>query len=133
MFEHKTQPLAPRTRFFLRLARHFAWTLLIVGFSLAMGSTGYHYIAGLTWIDAFYNSAMILTGMGPVSDTPMRDASSKLFSSFYALYSGIAFLTMVATLLAPVAHRFMHRLHLEFEEEDEVDSAAGEQKERKSK
>jgi hypothetical protein len=133
MFEHKTQPLAPRTRFFLRLARHFAWTLLIVGFSLAMGSTGYHYIAGLTWIDAFYNSAMILTGMGPVSDTPMRDAPSKLFSAFYALYSGIAFLTMVATLLAPVAHRFMHRLHLEFEEEDEVDSAAGEQKERKSK
>lgn len=121
MFEHKTQPLAPREKFIRRLVKHFGITLLIVGFSLGMGSCGYHFIAGLDWIDAFYNSSMILTGMGPVSDTPMRNASSKLFSSFYALYSGIAFLSMVATLLAPVAHRFMHRLHMEFEDEEEED------------
>ena len=119
MFEHKSQPLAPPEKFLWRLARNFAWTMLIVGFSLAIGSNGYHFIARLDWIDAFYNSAMILTGMGPVSDTPMRDVPSKLFSSFYALYSGVAFLTMIATLLAPVAHRFMHRLHLEDGEEDD--------------
>jgi hypothetical protein len=113
MFEHKSQPLASRKIFLLRLIRSFCWTLLIVAFSLALGSVGYHFIAKLSWIDAFYNSAMILTGMGPIGDMPMRDTPSKLFSSFYALYSGIAFLTMMATLLAPVAHRFMHRLHLE--------------------
>ena|SRR5947207_15937549 len=117
MFEHKTQPLLPRIQFYLRLARYFAWTLLIVAFSLALGSSGYHYIAGLSWIDSFHNAAMILTGMGPLDRMPTTQA--KLFSSFYALYSGVAFLTMIATLLAPVAHRFMHRLHLEFEEEDE--------------
>jgi hypothetical protein len=119
MFEHKSQPLAPPRIFFWRLTRNFGWAMLIVSFSLAVGSSGYHFIAGLSWIDAFYNSAMILTGMGPISDTPMRDVQSKLFSSFYALYSGVAFLTMIATLLAPVAHRFMHRLHLEFAEEEE--------------
>jgi hypothetical protein len=118
MFEHKSQPLAPREMFLIRLARSFGWSMLIVSFSLALGSAGYHFIAGLAWIDAFYNSSMILTGMGPVSDTPMRDTPSKLFSSFYALYSGVAFLTMMATLLAPVAHRFMHRLHLEEEERE---------------
>ena len=118
MFEHISHPLAPRTKFLLRLARHFGWTLLIVGFSLAMGSSGYHFIGGLEWIDAFHNAAMILTGMGPLDKMPSVPA--KLFSSFYALYSGIAFLTMVATLLAPVAHRFMHRLHLE-EDDDERD------------
>lgn len=122
MFEHKTQPLAPRHKFFIRLARHFCWTLLIVGFSLAMGSCGYHFIAGLDWIDSFHNASMILTGMGPLN--PMPSVPAKLFSSFYALYSGVAFLTMVATLLAPVAHRFMHRLHLEFEEEDEKDDGS---------
>lgn len=122
MFEHKTQPLAPRYKFFIRLARHFCWTLLIVGFSLAMGSCGYHFIAGLDWIDSFHNASMILTGMGPLN--PMPSVPAKLFSSFYALYSGVAFLTMVATLLAPVAHRFMHRLHLEFEEEDEKDAGS---------
>jgi len=122
MFEHKSQPLAPRERFLIRLARHFCWTLLIVGFSLAMGSCGYHFIAGLDWIDSFHNASMILTGMGPLN--PMPSVPAKLFSSFYALYSGVAFLTMVATLLAPVAHRFMHRLHLEFEEEDEKDDGS---------
>jgi hypothetical protein len=122
MFEHKSQPLAPRERFLIRLAWHFCWTLLIVGFSLAMGSCGYHFIAGLDWIDSFHNASMILTGMGPLN--PMPSVPAKLFSSFYALYSGVAFLTMVATLLAPVAHRFMHRLHLEFEEEDEKDDGS---------
>jgi hypothetical protein len=101
MFEHKSQPLAPRHKFYFRLARHFAWTLLVVGFSLAIGSAGYHFIARLSWIDVFYNSAMIVTGRGPVSDTPMRDTPSKLFSAFYALYSGVAFLSKIATLLAP--------------------------------
>ena len=119
MFEHKSQPLAPQEKFLLRLAKHFGWTLLIVGFSLGMGSCGYHYIGGLHWIDAFHNACMILTGMGPLDQMPT--VAAKLFSSFYALYSGIAFLTMVATLLAPVAHRFMHRLHLEFEDEEEED------------
>lgn len=119
MFEHKSQPLAPPEEFYWRVARNFGWTLLIVSFSLAMGSCGYHFIAGLAWIDAFYNSSMILTGMGPVSDTPMRDTPSKLFSSFYALYSGVAFLTMMATLIAPIAHRFMHRLHLEEDSESQ--------------
>jgi len=119
MFEHKTQPLAPRHKFFIRLARHFCWTLLIVGFSLAMGSCGYHFIAGLDWIDSFHNASMILTGMGPLN--PMPSVPAKLFSSFYALYSGVAFLTMVATLLAPVAHRFMHRLHLEELDDDDAD------------
>jgi hypothetical protein len=116
MFEHKSHPLATQAKFLRRLAKHFGWTLLIVGFSLAMGSCGYHYIAGLSWIDSFHNASMILTGMGPLN--PMPSTPAKLFSSFYALYSGIAFLTMVATLLAPVAHRLLHRLHLE-EEEDE--------------
>ena len=129
MFEHKSQPLAPPEKFLWRLARNFGWAMLIVAFSLAMGSSGYHFIAGLKWIDAFYNSSMILTGMGPVSETPMRDVPSKLFSSLYALYSGVAFLTMIATLLAPVAHRFMHRLHLEESgDEDEKEDDRAERK-----
>ena len=53
---------------------------------------------------------MILTGMGPVD--PMTSTAGKLFASFYALYSGIAFLTIMAVLLAPLIHRFMHKFHL---------------------
>jgi hypothetical protein len=114
--ENKHEPLAPRWKFYRRLGRSFLSTLVIVAFSLAFGTTGYHYLAGLSWIDGLLNSAMILTGMGPV-DKPESDAG-KLFATFYALYSGIAFLTLVAVLMAPVYHRFLHRFHLEVEAEE---------------
>jgi hypothetical protein len=54
---------------------------------------------------------MILTGMGPVDRMPTT--AGKLFATFYALYSGIAFLTMVALLVAPLMHRLIHKFHLE--------------------
>ena len=69
-----------------------------------------HYLGRLPWIDALLNATMILTGMGPVD--PMRSTPGKLFSMFYALFSGIAFLTIMAVLLAPVIHRALHKFHL---------------------
>ena len=111
MFEHKTEPLLGRRAFYGRLTRSFGVTLLIVAVSLAMGAAGYHFCGGLSWLDALLNAAMILTGMGPVD--PMTTAAGKLFATFYALYSGIAFLTMMAVLASPVVHRFMHKFHLE--------------------
>ncbi len=111
MFESKDDPLMPRARFLARLGRSFGVTLQIVAFSLWFGGAGYHYLGGLPWIDAVLNASMILTGMGPVD--PMRSTAGKLFATFYALYSGIAFLTMVAILLAPLVHRMMHRFHLD--------------------
>jgi len=72
---------------------------------------GYHLVAGLSWIDALVNASMILTGMGPVDQ--MTSVGAKLFASFYALFSGVAFLTSVAVLLAPAVHRFLHRFHLD--------------------
>ena len=114
MFEHKGEEILSRAEFLLRLLRSVCFTLLIVAVSLAMGSVGYHHFEGLAWVDSLLNAAMILTGMGPV--TPMQCVSGKLFATFYALYSGIAFLSVMAILLAPVIHRAMHRFHLDDEE-----------------
>src|SRR3954463_13599021 len=111
MFESRTDPLLPRARFLARLGRSFGIALLIAAFSLLFGGAGYHYFGQLPWIDAVLNASMILGGMGPVD--PMRSTAGKLFATFYALYSGIAFLTMMAVVLAPVIHRLMHRFHLE--------------------
>jgi hypothetical protein len=111
MFESKNDPLLTRVQFLTRLARSFGVTLLIVAFSLLLGGAGYHFFGQLPWIDAVLNASMILTGMGPVD--PLRTTAGKLFATFYALYSGIAFLTMMAVLLAPVVHRLMHQFHLE--------------------
>jgi hypothetical protein len=97
-----------------RLLRNVAIAVGIVMLSLAIGTAGYHFLAGLSWIDALLNSSMILTGMGPVNE--LNTPKAKLFAAAYALFSGVVFLTMVAVLFAPLLHHFLHRFHLEFEE-----------------
>lgn len=117
MYEHKSQPLLPRQKFYSRMARSVGIVVGIVTFSLFMGSAGYHYFGGLPWIDALLNASMILAGMGPVD--PVKSTAAKLFATFYALYSGIAFLTMMAILVAPLLHRFLHKFHLEISEDNQ--------------
>jgi len=87
------------------------YAFLILLLSLAMGVIGYSATEHLSFTDALLNASMILTGMGPVN--PMTNESSKLFASFYALYSGVAFLSVIGIFIAPIVHRFMHKLHLE--------------------
>lgn len=111
MFEQRTDDLLTRTDFLIRMGRSFGITSLIVAFSLGIGSAGYHYFEGIEWVDALLNASMILTGMGPVD--PMHSVRGKLFATFYALYSGIAFLTIMAVMLAPMIHRGLHRFHLD--------------------
>jgi hypothetical protein len=115
MFEHQRSPMLPPHRFARRLAAFFGLSMLIVAGALAIGAVGYHAIAGLAWIDALLNAAMILTGMGPVDR--MTTAGAKLFATTYALFAGVVFVSTVAVLFAPIAHRFFHRLHLELDDE----------------
>lgn len=110
MYEHRTEPLLSGRAFALRLAKHGGISLGLIAGSLLIGAAGYHLTEGLSWLDAMLNAAMILTGMGPV--TPLHHVSGKLFATFYALYSGVAFLAIAGLLVAPVAHRLLHRLHL---------------------
>ena len=119
MYERKSQPLLSSRAFYARFARSVAVTVGIVAVSLLMGSVGYHYLGGLPWIDSLLNASMILAGMGPVD--PLQSSAAKLFASFYALYSGITFLTMVAILMAPLLHRFLHKFHLEVSEDEKDD------------
>jgi hypothetical protein len=116
MFEHSTDPLLSRRHFLRRQLLHAGAGGLVVGAALGMGVLGYHLFEGLPWIDSLLNASMILGGMGPVD--PVKSAGGKLFASFYALFSGIAFLVAAGVLFAPVFHRFLHRFHLDTEEED---------------
>lgn len=116
MFEHRTKPLLPRKVFVFRMLRCLALAFAIIGASLALGIFGYHFCAELSWVDSLLNAAMILTGMGPVNE--LHTVAGKLFASFYALFSGVVFITAVALLLSPVFHRFLHKFHLESDTED---------------
>ncbi len=104
-------PLPPRIEFVKRIARSASIALGLIFSSLAVGAFGYHACEGLPWLDSTLNAVMILTGMGPVD--PLQTTAGKIFGICYALFSGVAFLTMVAVLFAPVAHRFLHRFHLD--------------------
>lgn len=109
--ENRRQKVMTLPRFIARLGRYglFACGLIIV--SVSIGTVGYHYFGSISWLDSFHMACMILTGMGPVIE--MKTSTAKLFSSFFALYSGIAFLSITAVFFAPVIHRIMHILHVE--------------------
>lgn len=110
MYERRGTPLVARGIFLKRLAAHFGVAALLVAGSLACGMAGYWYFEKLPWLDAFLNAAMLLGGMGPV--TIPTTPTGKLFAGLYALYSGMIFLVVVAIIMAPVVHRFLHRFHL---------------------
>lgn len=109
--EQKRQKVITLPRFFVRMGKYGLFTLSLITFSLAIGVLGYHFLGGTSFVDSFHMSCMILTGMGPVVE--MKTDSAKLFSSFYALYSGVAFLSMTAVFFAPIIHRLLHILHVE--------------------
>jgi hypothetical protein len=47
----------------------------------------------------------------------LKTTAAKLFASFYALFSGMVFLVAMGVLSTPILHRFMHRFHLELDED----------------
>lgn len=112
MYEHKREPLASRPVFYMRVAKNLLVGILVLAISLLIGIIGFHTTCPhIRWLDAFHNASMLLSGMGPVLDN-LCDTGI-WFSSLYALFSGVVFITNIGFILAPVIHRFFHKLHLE--------------------
>ena len=111
MFEsRRDKVIAPR-----HFARRVLWSLAlstaIAATALTVGVCGFHFIADIAWIDALHNASMILGGMGPVAE--MHSDAAKLFSSAYALFCGLVFISVVAVTLVPVLHRVLHKFHVD--------------------
>ena len=113
-YESKRQPLLPTHLFYGRLMRNIFAGLAILMLFLGVGVAGYHITCGFGWLDSLLNASMILSGMGPTN--PIETDAGKWFASFYALVSGVVFITTIGIILAPVAHRVFHRFHLEQED-----------------
>jgi hypothetical protein len=43
----------------------------------------------------------------------MPNDASKIFASIYALFSGVIFIALMGIILSPIAHRVMHRFHID--------------------
>jgi len=81
--------------------------------SLGAGMVLYHHYERLSWLDAFLNASMILSGMGPLHQP--SSAAGKLWAGLYALYSGVALIVVAGISFAPLIHRLLHRFHVDDE------------------
>lgn len=111
MFERKHEKLAPVSVLVKRLAAAIAIAGVLILVALFVGVTGYHWIAGLGFVDALLNASMILGGMGPVN--LLETNAAKLFASGYALGSGLIFIAVMGIVLSPIAHRILHKFHID--------------------
>ena len=119
MFEPRRARLLPRRRYYHRLGRGAAIGATIIAMSLVVGMAGYHVFENMSWLDAFVNASMILSGMGPVGE--LHTNAGKFFAGCYAIFSGVAFLTSIGVVFAPIFHRFIHKFHIETESESKKD------------
>ena len=103
-FEKRNRPLLSKKDFYIRVLRYTGFSFVLILASLIIGVLGYHFLNDLDWLDALVNASMILTGMGPVD--PLKNDAAKWFASFYAIFSGVAFLSIVAVFFSPIVHRF---------------------------
>lgn len=110
MYEKHHEPLISTHKFILRLGKNSLIALAAIALAMLLGMLGYHYFEKMSWVDAFANAAMILSGMGPLE--ALHTPAGKIFAGLYALFSGLAFIVIMGVIFAPVVHRIFHHFHL---------------------
>ncbi|MFC5393588.1 hypothetical protein [Bosea vestrisii] len=110
-FERRHERLIPVRLFVRRISRAVLLWLALTMAGLGIGMIGYAASEGMGGVDAFVNAAMILSGMGPV--TELKTAGGKLFAGFYAIFSGLFVVIATGFVLAPILHRVLHSFHIE--------------------
>jgi hypothetical protein len=98
MFERHATNISCRARnTYRRVAHHAMLGVVVLVCSLGIGMIGYHAFEKMSWVDAFVNAAMILSGMGPVAT--LQTDGGKIFAGCYALYSGITLIGILGNHL----------------------------------
>lgn len=110
-FETLKDKLAPRPVFLLRVLKSLLMAFCLIGVALLIGIFGYHWLASFNWIDSLLEASMILGGMGPIKE--LHTSGAKVFASIYALFSGVVFIGVMGFVLAPLAHRVLHKFHID--------------------
>ena len=69
---------------------------------------------------AFFNVEPVEEAVGD-----FKNDTGKVFASIYALFSGLAFITIAGIIVTPVAHRLLHWFHVEEGKEGKRQKAKG--------
>ncbi len=115
-FERKHDALASAGTFSSRILRNGLWALALIVAAMAIGMAGYMGFENMSFVDAFANAAMILSGMGPLQ--PLATTGGKIFAGLYAIASGLLLFAIAGIILLPVYHRILHRFHVAIEDEE---------------
>ena len=110
-FEHRRQPVISRRRFIRLMIIVIGLWLALTSIDLIIGIVGYARFEGMSFVDAYVNAAMILSGMGPIGE--LKTIAGKLFAGTFAIFSGLVIVIATGFILAPIFHRVLHRFHVE--------------------
>jgi hypothetical protein len=114
-FETRRQPVVSRRKFIVRMLIAIGLWIVLTLLGLAIGIAGYAGFEGMSFVDAYVNAAMILSGMGPLGE--LKTTAGKIFAGSYAILSGLIIVIATGFVLAPIFHRILHRFHVEARED----------------
>jgi len=114
-FEHRSQDVVSRRKFARRMLLAIGMWAILTFVGLVIGMAGYAWFEHMSLVDAYVNAAMILSGMGPVSE--LKTNAGKIFAGSYAILSGLIIVVATGFVLAPIFHRVLHRFHVELGKE----------------
>jgi hypothetical protein len=122
MYESKHHDLLPRHKFAWRVLVHFFYAILVIASILLLGVLGNVLFEDISLHDAVFNVALIIAGIG--STTLPQTLAGKVFFSIFGIFVGLVFMATLGMVLAPIAHRMLHKFHLDeklsaTEDEDE--------------
>ena len=74
-----------------------------------IGTMGFKHFFGMSYIDAIYNASITATSLGV--DARERTSGEKIFTSLYALISGLFFITMISAIISYIFSIYYIRPH----------------------
>ncbi|HUH41147.1 MAG TPA: two pore domain potassium channel family protein, partial [Castellaniella sp.] len=111
MYESKSEVLLPVREFLRRVVSHVFYALILIGATWCVGVLGNIGFEDISWHDAILNVALIVAGIGPF--VLPATVGGKIFFSIYGIFVGLVFMATLGVVLAPVAHRLLHKFHLD--------------------
>lgn len=109
MYERRNERPISRDKFRLRVFMHVLVALGVVAGSILIGMIGFVLFEGMPWSRGALNATTLISGLGlaEVPETPI----AQIYTSLFALYAGFVFVAASGIVIAPIAHRILHKFH----------------------